>query len=60
MTYQTPASRHAEMASGPVYPAYHYVLRDKFMNYEVVSELSQIQIPMRPDFVMKITMDAEA
>ncbi|GKK31261.1 MULTISPECIES: major capsid protein [Klebsiella] len=60
MTYQTPASRHAEMASGPVYPAYHYVLRDKFMNYEVVSELSQIQIPMRPDFVMKITMDADA
>lgn len=60
MTYQTPASRHAEMASGPVYPSYHYVLRDKFMNYEVVSELSQIQIPMRPDFVLKVTMDDAA
>ncbi|VAP92508.1 Uncharacterised protein [Klebsiella pneumoniae] len=60
MTYQTPASRHAEMASGPVYPSYHYVLRDKFANYEVVSELSQIQIPMRPDFVLKITMDDAA
>lgn len=56
MTYMTPASRHAEVASGPVYPSYHYVLRDKFMNYEVVSELSQIQIPMRPDFVLKVTM----
>ena len=30
------------------------------MNYEVVSELSQIQIPMRPDFVLKITMDDAA
>ncbi|MGC5296053.1 hypothetical protein [Klebsiella pneumoniae] len=60
MTYCTPASRHAEVANGPVYPSYHYVLRDKFMNYEVVSELSQIQIPMRPDFVLKITMDGAA
>ena len=60
MTYQTPASRHAEVANGPVYPSYHYVLRDKFMNYEVVSELSQIQIPMRPDFVLKVTMDDAA
>jgi hypothetical protein len=60
MTYQTPASRHAEVAAGPVYPSYHYVLRDKFANYEVVSELSQIQIPMRPDFVLKITMDDAA
>ena len=60
MTYQTPASRHADVANGPVYPSYHYVLRDKFMNYEVVSELSQIQIPMRPDFVLKITMDDAA
>ncbi|HFT7899168.1 TPA: major capsid protein [Klebsiella pneumoniae] len=60
MTYCTPASRHAEVANGPVYPSYHYVLRDKFMNYEVVSELSQIQIPMRPDFVLKITMDEAA
>lgn len=60
MTYQTPASRHAEVASGPVYPSYHYVLRDKFMNYETVSELSQIQIPMRPDFVLKVTMDDAA
>ena len=25
-----PASRHAEVANGPVYPSYHYVLRDKF------------------------------
>lgn len=57
MTYQTPASRHAKVANGPVYPSYHYVLRDNFMNYEVVSELSQIQIPMRPDFVLKVTMD---
>lgn len=60
MTYMTPASRHAEVANGPVYPSYHYVLRDKFMNYEVVSELSQIQIPMRPDFVLKVTMDDAA
>lgn len=60
MTYQTPESRHAEVANGPVYPFYHYALRDKFMNYEVVSELSQIQIPMRPDFVLKVTMDDAA
>ncbi|QGY29375.1 major capsid protein [Pantoea cypripedii] len=61
MTYVTPASRHAEVASGPVYPSYHYVIRDpRFMNYEVVSELSQIQIPMRPDFVLKVTMDDAA
>lgn len=57
MTYQTPASRHAQVADGPVYPSYHYVLRDKFMNYEVVSELSQISVPVRPDFVLKVTMD---
>ena len=24
MSYQTPASRHAEVAAGPVYPSYHY------------------------------------
>lgn len=58
MTYQTPASRHAEVANGPVYPSYHYVLRDRFMNYEVVSELSSIAVPMRPDFVVRVTNDA--
>jgi len=58
MQFNTPASRHAEVAQGPVYPSYHYVLRDKFMNYEVVSELSSIAVPMRPDFVVRVTNDA--
>lgn len=55
MQFNTPASRHGEVANGPVYPSYHYVLRDKFMNYEVVSELSQIVVPMRPDFILRVT-----
>ena len=60
MSYQTSASRHAEVAAGSVYPSYHYILRDKFMIYEVASELSRIQIPMRSDFVLKVTMDDAA
>jgi len=58
MQFNTPASRHAEVTQGPVYPSYHYVLRDRFMNYEVVSELSSIAVPMRPDFVVRVTNDA--
>lgn len=61
MLFNCPCSRHLEFAvNSPVLAEYHYTIRDAFTNVNVVGEMSQMPVIMRPDMAaMRLTIQGD-